>query len=178
MNKILLNEILNPSLYNINFLTKKSMGNKKELFVGNIKIENNEFEIEFRPSLLLSGFYKYSFRLIKSEKIIKPEKEKYNSEEEYDVALSKYEYGVNNLGNPIKILKIIQDILYTFINKNEPRGIMFKDYDEGKRNSVYDFLANKMSKSTGYSKYERFDNFYLFKDNDDMINFKSEFEKN
>ena len=86
--------------------------------------------------------------------------------------MEKFEYGLTDAGSPIKVLKTVQSILYRFIKKYSPRGIKFKDYDEGSRGKIYGYIATKVSQKSGYFLLETHNWFILFKNEEDMVKLK------
>jgi hypothetical protein len=140
-------------------------------FTKTIKIDGETFVVNVEPSLVLVGFYKFSFKLVHSQNKSKPTLAN-NDMKQYIQDLNTYEYGLTNTGNPIKILKTLQSMMFTFIKKNNPRGISFKDFDEGIRGKTYSYMAKKLKSKTGYSLLCANHYFWLFKDNSDMIEFE------
>lgn len=140
-------------------------------FTKTIKIEGETFVVNVELSQVLTGFYKFSFKLVHSQNKSKPTLNN-NDMKQYIQDLNTYEYGLTNTGNPIKILKTLQSMMFTFIKKNNPRGISFKDFDEGVRGKTYSYMAKKLKSKTGYSLLCANHYFWLFKDNSDMIEFE------
>jgi len=138
-----------------------------------IDIEGEKFSVEATPSLALIGFYKFSFKLISSTHKSKPIMIS-GDEKKYIEDLNDYEYGLTNTGNPIKILKTLQSIMYRFIKTYNPRGISFKDYDEGNRGKVYSYMAKKITSKSGYYLLSANHYFFIFKDIDDMNTVKND----
>jgi hypothetical protein len=135
-----------------------------------INIDGDVFEVECLTSKILDGFFRFSFKRVKSQYLEKPI---YQGDiRKFSAELYEFEYGVSNSPRAIKTLKTIQSILYTFIKKYNPRGISFMDYDRGRREKVYSYVAKKICKETGYSLMEKNNYFFLFKDKNDMISVK------
>lgn len=163
-----LKELLDPEdsdQYDIYQPTGKSF--EKTIIIG-----GDIFQVDADLSLAMEGFYKFVFKLIKSNHIVKP-KLIGNNTSKYIKDLNQYEYGLTNSGNPIQVLKTLQSIMYRFIKKYSPRGISFKDFDEGKRGKVYGYMAKKISQKSGYFLLSANHYFFLFKDKNDMLEIKS-----
>jgi len=139
-----LKELLDPE--NSEIYDVEQTGNDE--FRKRIQIEGDTFLVELVPSEALIGFYNFSFKRIHSDHIKKPELK--DSPKKYIMDLNRYEYGLTNSGNPIKVLKYVQSVLYRFVKTHSPRGVVFKDYDEGRREKVYNYIAKKLSKVSGY----------------------------
>jgi hypothetical protein len=162
-------EILDPEDSEEYDLPKPKGKNPTKIF----SVGGDTFEIVAESSQALIGFFKFSFRLIRSDHIPKPEMTGKDTQK-YIQDLDQYEYGVTNTGNPIKVLKIIQSFMYRFIKKYSPRGISFKDYDEGRRSSVYGYMAKKVSDKSEYFLLKTNNYFFLFKNKDDMLKVKQD----
>lgn len=138
-------------------------------------IGGNLFEIECDISHWLKGFFRFSFKLVSSPHIVKPTLIG-NDTKTFSKQLQDFEYGLTNAHNSIRVLKTLQSIMLTFILRNNPRGISFKDFDEGRRGKVYSYMAKKLCKATGYFLLEANHYFFLFKDKNDMLRVKAENE--
>jgi len=141
----------------------------------NINIDGDIFEVECDISRVLVGFYRFSFKRISSQYIKKPLLIG-NDTKTFSKELDEFEYGLTNSNSPIRVLKKLQSIMLTFINRHSPRGISFKDYDEGRRSKVYSYMAKKLCKISNYYLLEANNHFFLFKDKDDMTNIKTDMD--
>ena len=160
-------EILEPADGDEYVITPSESG-----FHKTIKIEGDTFDVGISPSGVMAGIYNFSFIRTKSEFVKRPEliggdTKKYSQE------LNDFEYGVTNSHRPLKVLKYMQSILYTFIKRYSPRGIKFMDYDEGRREKVYDYIAKKIAAKSNYFLFEHNNWFFLFKHEDDLLKSKN-----
>ena len=136
-----------------------------------INIRDDIFEVEIDPSRVLIGFSRFSFKRVKSGYMDKP---KFLDNKDFSKELEKFEYGLSNSAGAIKVLKTLQSIMLTFIKRNNPRGISFKDYDEGLREKTYSYMAKKLCKASGYFLLEANHYFFLFKNKKDMLEIKQD----
>lgn len=132
-----------------------------------ITIGDDTFDIEITSSKTLSGFYNFVFIRTHSQFVKRPKLDG-GDPKKYSQELNDFEYGLTNSYKPIEVLKYIQSVLYTFIKRHSPRGIKFKDYDEGRREKVYDYIAKKISEKSGYFLTKSNSWFFLFRDKQDM----------
>lgn len=164
-----LSELLDPIDSDEHDLFKSNVQDDRKI----IDIRGDKFEVESSKSRVLNGFYRFSFKRIKSGYIEKPVL-KNNNGEQFIKDLEKFEYGLANSTSGIQVLKTLQSIMLTFIKRNNPRGISFKDYDEGIREKTYSYMTKKLCKSSGYFSLEANHYFFLFKDKNDLLKIKND----
>lgn len=137
-----------------------------------ITIRDDVFEIEMTSSKILEGFFQFSFKRIKSKSIPKP-KFSGNDIKSFSAELNQFEYGLSNSSSAVMVLKTVQSVMFTFLENNKPRGIFFKDYDEGLRSKTYSYITKKLANESKYFIMEKNNYFYLFRDKNDMLGVKN-----
>jgi predicted DNA-binding protein YlxM (UPF0122 family) len=135
-----------------------------------LKIKDEVFEVNIVPSQNITGYYLFSFKLIKSPYKEKPIMQS-NDMQKYLKDLEKYEFGITNSGNPLEILKTMKSVLYRFIKNYNPDGVIIKDFDEGGRNKVYEDMSKDVSKKLGYKYLHSNHHYVLIKNDESLLKF-------
>jgi len=146
-------------------------------FYKKLQIKSETFEVDIIPSKSFPDFWIFSFKLIYSPYVEKPPKPTDEKElKPYINKLQDYQFGTTNSGNPIEVLKIMKSVLYRFIKTYKISGVMIKDYDEGTRSKIYNYIANDVSKKSGYKLLNLHHYFILIQDEEIYNQLKSDYK--